>query len=232
MERALSAAPEVTASSLRVKFGGLLSNYVETTTVRLNGVDPEREFATAPLLSSRITKGDKTIRRGEVLLPQLLAAGLKVGVGDTVVIIATNREGSVNAMQLKIGGVADSVTGPSGRDGYLHVEDARQLLRMETPEVSEIAIRVKRFGDIGKVADTLRAALAAGMPGALYLNAALTGIYNRQDGSFSLTQETSYRVKANLELRTQLGVIAGRRETEFGEKLADVRFEFRARYYF
>jgi len=68
--------------------------------------------------------------------------------------------------------------------------------------------------------------------GALYLNAALTGIYNRQDGSFSLTQETSYRVKANLELRTQLGVIAGQRATEFGEKLANVRFEFRARYYF
>jgi len=68
--------------------------------------------------------------------------------------------------------------------------------------------------------------------GALYLSAAVTGIYNRQDGSFSLTQETSYRVKANLELRSQVGVIAGRRGTEFGEKLANVRFEFRARYYF
>jgi hypothetical protein len=68
--------------------------------------------------------------------------------------------------------------------------------------------------------------------GAQYLSGAVTGIYNRQDGSFSLTQETSYRMKTNLELRTQLGVIAGKRETEFGDKLADVRFEFRARYFF
>jgi putative ABC transport system permease protein len=166
VERALAGIPEVEAWSPRVKFGGLLSNYVETTTVRLNGVDPDREFATAPLLPSRIAKGEKTIRRGEVLLPQLLAAGLKIGVGDTVVIIATNREGSVNAMQLRIGGVIDSVTGPSGRDGYLHIDDARELLRMETPEVSEIAVRVKRFGDIGKVADTLRTALAVGVSGA------------------------------------------------------------------
>jgi putative ABC transport system permease protein len=166
VERALAAIPEVEASSPRVKFGGLLSNYVETTTVRLNGVDPDREFATAPVLPSRITKGEKTIRRGEVLLPQLLAAGLKIGVGDTVVIIATNREGSVNAMQLKIGGVIDSVTGPSGRDGYLHIDDARELLRMETSEVSEIAVRVKRFGDIGRVADALRTTLAVGMSGA------------------------------------------------------------------
>jgi putative ABC transport system permease protein len=166
VEHALAAIPDVEASSPRVKFGGLLSNYMETTTVRLNGVDPDREFATAPLLPSRITKGDRTIRRGEVLLPQLLAAGLKIGVGDTVVVIATNREGSVNAMQLKIGGVVDSVTGPSGRDGYLHIDDARELLRMETPEVSEIAVRVKRFGDIAKVAGTLRTALAVGMSGA------------------------------------------------------------------
>jgi putative ABC transport system permease protein len=60
-----------------------------------------------------------------------------------VVLVATNQEGSVNGKTFVVRGVLEPVTGPSGRDGYLHIDDARELLRMETPEVSEIAIRLK-----------------------------------------------------------------------------------------
>ena len=64
---------------------------------------------------------------------------MKVKVGDTVVLVATNLDGSVNGKTFIVQGVLEDVTGPGGRDGYIHIDDARELLRMTEPEVSEIA---------------------------------------------------------------------------------------------
>ncbi len=58
-------------------------------------------------------------------MPELLARGLNVQVGDSVVLIATNRDGSVNGRTLKVRAVIAGVTGPGGRDGYIHVDNAR-----------------------------------------------------------------------------------------------------------
>ena len=145
VEKAISETPEIEAYSKRIKFGGMFSNFVETTNVRLNGVYPEDEFKTVPLFLSRIKEGEKAIKPGEILVPELLAKGMKVKVGDMVVVIATNRDGSVNGKQFKVGGILESVSGPGGRDGYVHIDDAAEILRMDTPEISEIAIRLKGF---------------------------------------------------------------------------------------
>ncbi len=83
------------------------------------------------------------VERGKVLIPDILATGMKIKVGDTVVLVATNLDGSVNGKTFVVQGVLDSVTGPGGRDGYINIDDARELLRMSEPEVSEIAIRLK-----------------------------------------------------------------------------------------
>ena len=72
---------------------------------------------------------------GQLLIPELIAKGFKVKVGDTVVLVATNRDGSVNGKNFIVRGVLEQVTGPGGRDGYLHADDARELLRMDEPEV-------------------------------------------------------------------------------------------------
>lgn len=141
----LAATPEVEAFSPRLKFGGLFSNFVETTNIRLNGIDPKREFQTIPLLTSRISEGKKNLSRGEIFIPVLLARGLKVKIGDTVVIVATNTDGSVNGKQFIVSGILESATGPGGRDGYIHIEDAAEVLRMPEAEISEIAIRLKDF---------------------------------------------------------------------------------------
>jgi putative ABC transport system permease protein len=164
-EEAIKAIPEIEAYSPRVKFGGLFSNFVETTNIRLNGVDPEKEMKTLPLLASRIMQGEKAIRKGEILIPELLARGMKVNIGDMVVVIATNRDGSVNGKQLKVGGVLQSATGPGGRDGYLHIEDATEILRMDEPEISEIAIKLHDFGKLQRVYNKLGDALSKNVNG-------------------------------------------------------------------
>jgi len=80
---------------------------------------------------------------------------MKVKIGDMVVIVATNVDGSVNGKQFTVAGVLQSVTGPGGRDGYIHIDDAKELLRMENSEISEFAIRLKDFGKLGKFSEKL-----------------------------------------------------------------------------
>ena len=160
-EKAMQAIPEIEAYSLRLKFGGLFSNFTETTNIRLNGVYPDKEMKTLPLLASRIIEGEKDIKKGEILIPELLARGMKVRVGDMVVVIATNKDGSVNGKQLKVGGVLESAQGPGGRDGYVHMDDAMEILRMEEQEISEIAVKLHNFGTLHAVYSKLDGTLSS-----------------------------------------------------------------------
>jgi putative ABC transport system permease protein len=56
VEKALNEVPGIEAFSMRIKFGGMFSNFTETTNVRLNGVYPEDELRTVPLFPERIIK--------------------------------------------------------------------------------------------------------------------------------------------------------------------------------
>jgi len=154
VEEALKKLDAVEAYSSRIKLGAMFSNFTETTSIRINGVDPQREVATTPLLPTRFIEGSKNgvvLKRGEILIPVLLARGMKVKLGDTIVLVATNREGSVNGKTFAVRGILESVSGPSGRDGYIHIDDARELLRLKEPEISEIAVRLKNPSQLDRV---------------------------------------------------------------------------------
>lgn len=163
VKAALDATPGVAAYAPRVKFGAMFSNFTETTSVRVNGIDPETEVKVTPLLPSRQqdgVRGGPLVKHGEMLVPVLVARGLQVNAGDTVVLIATNRDGSVNGKTFVIRGTLESATGPGGRDGYIHIDDARELLRMAQPEVSEFAVSVKDPGRVERVYAALNSAFA------------------------------------------------------------------------
>lgn len=162
VNKVLGEDPAVAAVSPRIKFGAMFSNFTETTSLRVNGIDPAAEAAVLPLLAGRQLDGVRDgplVVRGEVLIPVLVSRGLKVNTGDTIVLIATNRDGSVNGKTFKVRGTLESATGPGGRDGYIHIEDARELLRMTEPEVSEIAVRLKDPQRMQQVNARLQSAL-------------------------------------------------------------------------
>lgn len=162
VETALKEIDGIETWSPRVKFGGMFSNFAETTSIRVNGIDPEREAATVPLLAGRLMDGARKgalVSKGEILIPLLLARGMKTQVGDTVVVVATNRDGSVNGKTFVVRGILESISGPGGRDGYIHIDDARELLRMKDAEVSEFAIRIKSPSRLDKIQARLKATL-------------------------------------------------------------------------
>jgi putative ABC transport system permease protein len=150
----------VESYSPRIKLGAILSNYKETTNIRLNAIQPDSEIKVCPALPDRITfknrkAGQDLLNPGEIIIPDKLAKGLDVKHGDTVVLVAHNRDGSVNGLNFMVAGVIESVAGPQGKEGYIHIKDARDLLRIDVPEVTEVAIRT---GDFQKI-DTLYAEL-------------------------------------------------------------------------
>lgn len=159
----LARNDSVLASSPRVKFGAMLSNFAETTNIRVNGIDPAREIATSPELPKRVVggPGERFLARGEIQLPELLAQGMKIAVGDTIVLVATNRDGSVNGRPMLVRGILSGVTGPGGRDGYVHIDDARELFRMAEAEVSEFAVRARELGRVDEIVAGLDGVLGA-----------------------------------------------------------------------
>ena len=42
----------------------MFSNFVETTNIRLNGIYPDKELKTVPLLASRVIEGKKHLDKG------------------------------------------------------------------------------------------------------------------------------------------------------------------------
>ena len=66
LEQVLAKMDAVEAYSERVKLGAMFSNFTETTSIRINGVDPVKEAAATPLLPGRIVEGNK---EGTLLKP-------------------------------------------------------------------------------------------------------------------------------------------------------------------
>jgi putative ABC transport system permease protein len=162
VEERLKADPAVAAYSKRVKLGAMFSNFTENSSIRLNGIDAAAEDAAVPALRQRITEGNKTgplVEPGKVLVPALLARGMKVKLGDSVVLVATNASGSVNGKTFIVGGILEGITGPGGRDGYIDIKDARELLRMDKDEVMEVAVRLKNIDQLSAAQKRLTSAL-------------------------------------------------------------------------
>ena len=164
VKKILSGVDAVESYSMRIKLGAMFSNFTQTTNIRLNTVIPEQEVKTVPLLSDRIVQGDKKdvlLRKGEILIPELIAKGMKVNVGDSVVLVANNKNGSVNGKTFLVSGVLEGITGPGGRDGVIHLDDAKELLRIDGVEISEIAVRLKNMDDLPKVFSIFKTELSA-----------------------------------------------------------------------
>ncbi len=165
LEKVLKENPDVEAYAPRIKLSAMLSNFKETTNIRLNAIDPEKEIKVCPNVSERMKFSgsqvpDILLKPGEIIIPEKLAAGMKIKIGDSVVLVANNKDGSVNGLNFTVAGIIESILGPQGKEGYMHIKDAESLLRMENPEVIEIALRIKKFDKLNYVYTELKSALA------------------------------------------------------------------------
>jgi putative ABC transport system permease protein len=154
IETILNGNPEVKAYSERIRFAAMISNSLQTTNIRLTAIHPEQEIQTCRDLIKKIKYGDSNpntlLKPGHIIIPFNIANGMNLKIGDEVVVIATNKDGSVNGLTLKIFGISENINGPQGKDGYVHIDDAISLLRIENGEITEIAVKLNNFDKLNK----------------------------------------------------------------------------------
>ncbi|MEA3315835.1 MAG: FtsX-like permease family protein [Campylobacterota bacterium] len=152
LEEFLNNSKYIQNYSYRIKFGAAFSNFSTTTNIRLNAIDPKKEFETLPALKDRLVDFQE-LKKGGIIVPELIAKGMNVKKDDTIVLVANNKKGSVNGINLKVSGLVERISGPGGRDGYITTEDAKKVLRIKGVEVSEIVVRLY---DNGMLQDALK----------------------------------------------------------------------------
>lgn len=157
IQELLDSNPFIESYTYRLKLGTMFSNYVASTSIRLNGIDPKKEAQTLPLFASRVKGIDAAdLTEGSIIVPELLAKGMNVKTGDTVVLVATNKKGSVNGLNVKVTASIEPISGPGGRNGYIHINDVKKLLRLKGAEISEVVIRLKDVKHLKKTMQMLK----------------------------------------------------------------------------
>jgi putative ABC transport system permease protein len=171
-EKARSIAakdPAVAAVLPRIDFVGLASNGAKSAPFLGVGVDPDPE-AKATAAGELVTAGRYLSEDAgdDVVLGSGLAAGLGVGLGDRLTLMASTPDGSLNAVDAVVVGLVD-VHIKELNDRYLAggVELVSRLLQ-SSGVVSRLVIFLKSEADEDAAAARLSSALnAAGFPAAI-----------------------------------------------------------------
>ncbi|MDT8364418.1 MAG: FtsX-like permease family protein [Nitrosomonas sp.] len=123
---------EIQAIVPRLNFSGLISHDEATLSFIGEGVDPDEQrfFGDALEISqgAHLSAGQP----GQAILGKGLARNLGVAVGDIVVLLVNTASGSINAIEVTVGGLFTTVT-KSYDDNALRlpIDMARQLLRTQ-----------------------------------------------------------------------------------------------------
>jgi putative ABC transport system permease protein len=161
-----SADPAVSAVLPRIDFVGLATSGARSIPYLGVGVDPEPEaaatYARELIAAGKYLSGDG----GDgVVLGTGLASALQVKPGDSVTLMATTPDGSLNAVDAVVTGLAD-VQIKELNDRYLvcGIALASRLLQ-SSGTVTKLVVFLKSGADEVKTAERLRVALnAAGYP--------------------------------------------------------------------
>lgn len=151
----------------RLQFSGLVSNGPRTLNFEAQGVDPLRErqaYGAFQVLAQgqALRAGDEG--RYQVLIGKEMARRLGVRPGQSLTLMTTTVQGSVNAMDVDVAGII--ATGIPERDLYtlqIPIETAQELLR--TTKISHLSVLYQDTAN----ADPLSAAIAHAIGGKLRL---------------------------------------------------------------
>ncbi|MFC5475543.1 ABC transporter permease [Paraherbaspirillum soli] len=126
----------------RLLFSGLVSNGPRTLNFEGTGVNPDRErqaFGAFQTLAAGVPLSSAPGARYQALIGKEMARRLAVKPGDSITLMTTTVNGSINAMDLEVAGLV--ATGVPEADLYLlqlPLETAQELLR--TSKISTVTV--------------------------------------------------------------------------------------------
>jgi ABC-type lipoprotein release transport system permease subunit len=164
--RILDGLPEVRAWAPRVRSQGLLSSARASAGVRVLGIDPAREAQVTDLAASMVAgaylDGAAADRR-HVLLGEALAQRLQVGIGDKVVLSATDTSGDLAGESFRVAGLFRTASLELDRSTvYLRLDESQTLFALGSA-ISELVAVVRDREAVPTVEAALRARLPTGV---------------------------------------------------------------------
>lgn len=154
----------VTAVAPRIQFAGSLTVDADETPEALffaaSAVEPALEPAVTPRRKLLFTDGT-TLDDDHVVLGDSLAAAFGAKAGTRVILLAPDRDGSLNGELTQVGGAMRAVLPGEMKVAVVPLSLAQKLLRMEG-RVTEVAVAVDELSQLERVAADLRATLGPG----------------------------------------------------------------------
>ncbi len=147
--------------SERLRVFGLISSAYNSYGVSIVGIIPseERKIST---ISKHITKGSYLSGEpGQILISSSIAEKLRVGLGDKVVIMASQIDGSVGSEACRVSGIFETFN--SGFDQshvYIPIQTAKQMLNADGL-ISEFVINPENPHELGSLDSRLEAQIAS-----------------------------------------------------------------------
>jgi len=161
----LRAVPGVLAVTPRISFDGMLNNGKVSTMFQATAIDAAQEYVVCPKRRTDVAKGTKPLEvgvRDEALLGGALAESLDARQGSNLSILATNKAGASNALDLTVRGLLPSrFIIESKRVITVPLPFAQDLLGMEG-RVTEYILAVADADMSKEVAARVRAAVGPG----------------------------------------------------------------------
>jgi putative ABC transport system permease protein len=154
----LRAVPGVKAVAPRLQFAGMLNAGDESLFLAATALDSEAEKAVCPNRSGAFTPGSRFDTPDGVLLGEALAQATGATLGGEAVLLAPDRDGSLNGELVHVTGATKSVMPGEPKTAVVPLALAQRLLRMEE-RATELAVAVERLEDAPLVAARLREAL-------------------------------------------------------------------------
>ena len=146
----------------RIVFGSMVNAGDITSAALITAIDPRRELAVCPGRSEMISAGKaltEASSAGAVLTGEL-AAKLGISLGGKATLLASDRDGAFNALDIDYQATfgQPGLPLPDKKLGFVPLTLAQELLRMPD-RATELAVSVERLDDVDAVKARLAAAL-------------------------------------------------------------------------
>ncbi|PIF00813.1 MAG: hypothetical protein CR994_03960 [Maribacter sp.] len=145
----------------RLRFGGMLSSGDESVGINLQALSEEHLERVSSILDFKNGSMPKT--NDQIMLSQTFAEELKSEVGDTLVVLANNRDGYLSDNLLTISGIFKT----SGLAqflvpiGYVHYDKGKTLMGLEEDETMELLVNFENFEDTSGKEKQIRSEVAS-----------------------------------------------------------------------
>jgi len=158
----VTSVPGVKAATPRIAFGGMVNANDVTTVALLTAIDPMLEPRVCPQRLEMISSGKSLAESGPasgVLAPEL-AASMGLRIGQKATLLASDKDGVLNALELDFVGAygQPGMPVPEKKVGFVPLAFAQELLRLQG-YATELAVAVDRIDDVEKVKPLLQAAV-------------------------------------------------------------------------